>query len=88
MTKILKNKVIQSNCKLQISRVVCLESKIMSSNLTKNDLVRKIIFPTPKDTERYFLRKDTSEKIHKDTHKRYFFPDSKDTFYAKSPSSF
>jgi hypothetical protein len=47
----------------------------MSSNSAKNDLVRKTLFPTPKDTERYFLRKDTSEKIHKDTHKRYFFPE-------------
>jgi len=52
----------------------------MSSNSTTNDLVRKTLFPTPKDTEKYFLRKDTSEKIHKDTHKRYFFPDLKDTF--------
>ena len=79
MTKILKNKVIRSNCKLQILRVVCLYSKIMRLKSTKNDLVRKTLFPTPKDTERYFLRKDTSEKIHRDTHKRYFFLDSKDT---------
>ncbi len=55
-------------------------SKIMSLNLTKNILVRKTLFPSPKDTERYFLRKDTSERIHKDTHKRYIFPNSKDTF--------
>jgi hypothetical protein len=48
-----------------------------------NDLVRKILFPAQKDTERYFFpdSKDTSETIHKDT-------SQKDTFVAESPSSF
>ena len=47
----------------------------MSSNSAKNDLVRKTCVPAPKDTERYFLRKDTSERIHKDTTKDTFFPE-------------
>ena len=41
----------------------------MRSISTINDLVRKILFPTPKDTERYFSQ---IQKIQKDLRKILF----------------